>query len=155
MIQIVLPYVCKCGISTAQLPEKEGDIRLRRPFQTVRGTVGFQTAAFPAVTERAVSLNAHVCNGPAVHAEACVDLSVYDDRAAQVWVQKNYNGIPEFFLMPGLQIGGSLGVVFQTAGVWDIAGEVRELHARMLQYPSVAYSASVRGDKSLNGNGGP
>ena len=34
VIQIVLPYRCKRGISTAQLPENGGDIRLRRPFQT-------------------------------------------------------------------------------------------------------------------------
>ena len=153
--QIILPDFRKCRITETQLREKGGNISTGSMLQAVCGTVGFQTAPFSAIAEGTIGIDAHMFDGTAVHTQAVMYFSVQYDGAAQILVQQNNNGITEFFLMPGLQITGSLGVVLQTAGVGNMAGKIRKLHTRMVQYPAIADRRAVSGDQTLDRDCGP
>ena len=153
--QIILPDFRECRITETQLREKGGNISTGSPLQAVCGTVGFQTAPFSAIAEGTIGIDAHMFDGTTVHTQAVMYFSVQYDGAAQILVQQNNNGITEFFLMPGLQITGSLGVVLQTAGVGNMAGKIRKLHTRMVQYSAIADRRAVSGDQTLDRDCGP
>lgn len=108
-------------------------------FMFLCGTVGFQTAPVSAVAQRPVLIDTQMFQCSAVHMSACQNLPVSDDGAAQVAVQKKYNSIVKIFVILQFKIGGSFGIVLQSAGIRDIFFKIGQLHPGVVHQNSVVY----------------